>query len=183
MSRKPLVESYDLEKIIPYLENRGYVVKKLKNYKSFSDPSILAIFYDLIEIKFGADQALLSKQCFDKINRNAIKTFQKSAESLGYTKKFSNYCLVHYVRRVFEYYDYLDIKGPILSLEKITDLNLHRHIYKYINIADKNRLNSIEDSEEYVEFFDKACDPGKEKLYNLFQERRKELLKLNGQKK
>lgn len=171
-----------LEEMVAFLESKGYVVKKLKEFKSFSDQSVIACFYTYLSDKYGISYAAQCKD-YEKKSKAALKEFQTNIISFGYTKQFGNFLVVKILEAVFSNYDRIGIENRIRSLEDvITERGLWMlsKISRFGNVGTWAK-GSADDAEWYEDFINRVCASEDVSLTEMREKRKKELM-MDGEK-
>lgn len=164
-----------VSEMIAFLESKGYVVRKLTNFKTFSDKAVLSAFYEYQINQYGLDYVAECKH--EPTNKKYLKEFQKNIKSLGYTKEFANFLVIKMLESIFTNYSRLGIQNRLRTLEDILSekgLWLSAQISRFRYTSGGEFLEG--DAEWFEGFMNKYCETEDEHLSQLREDRKKELL-------
>ena len=174
--QKCLFKDINTSDAISYLENKGYVITKVKDYPDLSLDHVVSTFYDLLAKKFGQEYSILCQNegNFDN-DRRVLKSFQQILYKKGIPKKAANFIAFRLVQRFFFFYDQLYLRTKIRSLSFLFSPK-GSWIQLKISQLDKKHQETLENSEWYDALVDKMCYTEDGRLEELRTKREKELL-------
>jgi len=176
MQNKLVTTKEDLSDLVSILEKNGYVVRKLPEYKSFTNEAVLAYFYDNLIEKFGAAHGALCKSDFlEQKNKNILKKLQNKLIAQGYTKKLSNFIAYKIIQTVFSNYDML---GRYKTINDLEDIFTEKGLWMLTKISESAKMES--NPEWFDLIYEKMCSTEDKKIKDLKEQREKELLKTDG---
>ena len=153
MTPNLLVKKYNIPEVISYLEDNGYIVRKIKNYKSLSSDAIISLFYDRLEKVTNTVYSVYQKQETTlKEDRAALVKFQDKLIKEGFTKKAANLIAYNLICKIFSNYDKLGVKKPLENLADVFSSNRSWILFKLAKIDQQNKVidansNMITDGE------------------------------------
>ena len=175
MQRSLIPDDLTIEEMISRVEEEGYVVKKVKKYKSISTDCIISMFYDRLEELFGPAFVL---SCKDKrnlsANRETLKKFRQKVINEGFTERVANLIAYSLIKLVFDNYDKIGLKNPITTLDFLLTKKGSWMFSKLVEIDIRDR-DKLEDSNWFREKIHQMCSTDDCRLEELRKLRDKEI--------